>query len=60
LLSDKGDRVGRVSSATWSPDFATNVAIGMVRMTHWKAGTALQVMTPEGARRGVVQPGFWA
>lgn len=30
-----GDKaVGRVSSAAWSPDFNTNVAIGMVRMTH--------------------------
>jgi dimethylsulfoniopropionate demethylase len=60
LLSDKGDRVGRVSSATWSPDFATNVAIGMVRMTHWKAGTALRVVTPDGERRASVQAGFWA
>ncbi len=60
VLSDKGDRVGRVSSATWSPDFATNVAIGMVRMTHWDAGTQLRVVTPEGERRGVVQAGFWA
>ena len=31
--------VGRVSSAAWSPDFKTNVAIGMVRMTHWDDGT---------------------
>lgn len=52
--------VGRVSSAAWSPDFRTNVAIGMVRMTHWEAGTELRVMAPGGERRGVVQEGFWA
>ncbi|MEL6533640.1 MAG: dimethylsulfoniopropionate demethylase, partial [Pseudomonadota bacterium] len=29
-------QVGQVTSAAWSPDFETNVAIGMVRMTHWE------------------------
>jgi len=60
VLSARGDRVGRISSAAWSPDQATNVAIGMVRMTHWDAGTALRIMAPDGERRGVVQEGFWA
>jgi dimethylsulfoniopropionate demethylase len=60
VLSEKGRRVGRVSSAAWSPDHQTNVAIGMVRMTHWEAGTELRVMAPGGERRGVVQEGFWA
>lgn len=55
-----GDKpVGRVSSAAWSPDFGTNVAIGMVRMTHWDAGTELSVQTPEGARAAVVREAFW-
>jgi dimethylsulfoniopropionate demethylase len=55
-----GDKVvGRVSSATWSPDFDTNVAIGMVRMTHWDAGTRLIVETPDGARDAEVRAGFW-
>jgi len=53
-------RVGQVTSAAWSPDFDTNVAIGMVRMTHWDAGTALRVETPEGARDAVVREAFWA
>ncbi len=30
----KGKQVGAVSLAVWSPDFKTNVAIAMVRVTH--------------------------
>ncbi len=52
--------MGQVTSAAWSPDFKTNVAIGMVRMTHWDSGTALEVETPDGMRVATVQPGFWA
>ncbi len=56
-----GDRhVGNVSSAAWSPDHGTNVAIGMVRMTHWEAGTQLVVRCPGGDRDAVVREGFWA
>ncbi len=56
-----GDKlVGRVSSAAWSPDHQTNVAIGMVRMTHWDEGTALTVEAPDGLRDAVVHETFWA
>ena len=51
--------VGQVTSAAWSPDFSTNVAIGMVKMTHWDAGTAVQVHTPGGVRDAVVAENFW-
>ena len=54
-----GDRVGQVTSAAWSPDFRTNVAIGMVRMTHWASGTRLEIETPDGMRGATVQSGFW-
>ncbi|MBJ6370746.1 dimethylsulfoniopropionate demethylase [Sedimentitalea arenosa] len=54
-----GKRIGQVTSAAWSPDFRTNVAIGMVRMTHWDAGTEIEVETPEGLRRATVQEQFW-
>ncbi|MGC1496062.1 MAG: dimethylsulfoniopropionate demethylase [Sulfitobacter sp.] len=54
-----GKRVGQVTSAAWSPDFDTNVAIGMVRMTHWDAGTAVQVETPDGLRDALVREEFW-
>ncbi len=58
LLAD-GKKVGRVSSAAWSPNFNTNVSIGMVRMTNWDPGNELQVETPDGTRTATVQPSFW-
>ncbi len=58
LLAD-GNVVGRVSSTAWSPDFDTNVAIGMVRMTHWDEGKQLIVEAPDGSRQATVQGKFW-
>lgn len=58
-LLANGKVVGRVSSAAWSPDFGTNVAIGMVRMTHWDPGTRLMVETTTGMREAMVQARFW-
>ena len=55
----KGKKVGQVTSAAWSPDFNTNVSIGMVRMTHWDADTAIQVQTPVGLRDAAVYEKFW-
>jgi dimethylsulfoniopropionate demethylase len=49
-----GERVGRITSAVWSPDFQTNVALGMVRMTHWREGTRVEVETPTGMRSATV------
>jgi dimethylsulfoniopropionate demethylase len=48
-----------VTSAAWSPDFDVNVAIGMVRMTHWDPGTDLEVETPDGMRPALVREQFW-
>ena len=45
-----GQTVGRITSATWSPDFQTNVAIGMIAASHWDSGTAVDVDTPDGTR----------
>lgn len=59
ILSTKGEKIGRVSSAAWSPDFNTNVSIGMVHVTHWDAGTEVVVHTPDGPRAGQVQKDFW-
>lgn len=58
LVKD-GKRVGQVTSAVWSPDFQTNVAIGMVVAEHWDAGTEMELQTPEGMRSAVVQGAFW-
>ena len=55
-----GKKVGQVTSAAWSPDFGVNVAIGMVRMTHWDPGTQLEVETHHvGMRPATVQAHFW-
>lgn len=58
LIKD-GTQVGQITSAAWSPDFQTNVAIGMVDAAHWNAGTALTAETPQGPRQAQVQGGFW-
>ncbi|MFK7754595.1 MAG: dimethylsulfoniopropionate demethylase [Sedimentitalea sp.] len=58
-LVARGKRVGQVTSAAWSPDFNTNVAVSMVRMTHWDEGTVLAVETPDGGRRATVRETFW-
>ena len=58
-LHAAGTRVGQVTSAAKSPDFGVNVAIGMVRMTHWDAGTRLTVETQDGPREAVVEAKFW-
>ncbi|MEM6277514.1 MAG: dimethylsulfoniopropionate demethylase [Pseudomonadota bacterium] len=52
-------KVGLVTSAAYSPDHETNVAIGMVRMTHWDPGTKLEVLTQDGTYVAEVQDGFW-
>ena len=54
-----GKQVGQVTSAAWSPDFNTNVSIGMLQLSHWDAGTMLEVETPEGMLGAVVKDGFW-
>ena len=54
-----GKRVGQVTSAAWSPDFETNVAIGMVKMTHWDPGTTIEVETQDGMRLARVEETFW-
>lgn len=60
LYDENGAPVGRVSSVAWSPDFSTNVAIGMVERSHWHAGAQLLTQLPDGHRREVqVRDKFW-
>ncbi len=54
-----GKQVGQVTSSAWSPDFSTNVSIGMVKLSHWDAGTKVEVETPDGMRGATVQRQFW-
>ncbi|MXX88804.1 MAG: dimethylsulfoniopropionate demethylase [Boseongicola sp. SB0677_bin_26] len=58
-LTKNGERIGQVTSAAWSPDFQTNVAIGMVDAGHWNPGAELIVETPQGPREARVQGRFW-
>ena len=60
MHDDRGCFAGHVSSAAWSPDFRTNVAIGMVAKDHWQPGNnKLTVTTPDGPRAVRVKDKFW-
>lgn len=48
-------KVGQITSAAWSPDFKTNVAIGMIRMPHWDNRKIVHVETPDGYRKATVK-----
>ena len=58
-LTRDGVHAGHVTSAAYSPDFDTIVAISMVEADHWEAGTELTVAATDGPRRAVVQEKFW-
>ncbi len=59
LKDADGNAAGNVSSAAWSPDFQTNVAIAMVNKAYWRAGTELKVDTPVGVRGALIKEKFW-
>ncbi len=54
-----GARVGQVTSATWSPDHKTNVAIGMVRAAGFIPGAKVEIQTQEGIRSARLRDKFW-
>ncbi len=59
-VKDRDGKVaGRVSSAAWSPDFKTNVAIAMIERDYWDAGSELVVEAPDGDRNVTVREKFW-
>lgn len=54
-----GKQVGQVTSAAWSPDLDTNVAISMISSQHWKMGTEVTVHAPDESRKAkIVQMPF--
>jgi dimethylsulfoniopropionate demethylase len=55
----KDQPAGYISSATWSPDFDTNVAIGMLEQSCWQPGSRLVAKTPVGERAALVKENFW-
>ena len=59
LKDHEGNGAGHISSATWSPDFRTNVAIGMVHRAYWTPGTELIVETEDGEQPALVRDSFW-
>ncbi|NCX58740.1 MAG: dimethylsulfoniopropionate demethylase [Rhodobacteraceae bacterium] len=54
-----GKQVGLIASATWSPDFKTNVSIGMIEKSHWTEGTEVEVDTGSSVRKAEVLEKFW-
>ena len=59
-LKSKDDApAGNISSAMWSPDFKTNVAIAMVNKDYCDAGTQLLTEAADGTRNVTVKESFW-
>ncbi len=56
LFNEEGDRVGQINSATWSPDYGTNLGVAMVDKDNWDFGTRLTVQATDGKRNAVVGP----
>ena len=54
-----GKQVGLIASATWSPDFKTNVSIGMIEKSHWSEGTEVEVDTGSTLRKAKILEEFW-
>ena len=53
-VTASGAQVGQITSAAWSPDLGTNVAITMIDRSHWDAGTDVQVEVPGSIRAAEV------
>ena len=52
-----GRHAGKITAASWSPDYDTNVAIGMIESDYWDAGSELEIALPGETRIATVQPG---
>ena len=49
-----GHVIGGVSSAAWSPDLNTNIAIAMIDKAYWDTDTKVEVQAPDKPREAVV------
>ena len=49
-----GKPAGQVTSAAFSPDLGTNIALAMMERSAWDPGTPVTVTTPDGTRDGEV------
>ena len=43
---DSGDDVGYVTSAFWSPNVGSNIALAVMPRSHWRRGTQVKVRLP--------------
>jgi len=56
-VSKGGERIGRITSAVWSPRFGKNLGYAMVPIEHAQTGTTLAVSVPDlGEREATVVP----
>ncbi len=53
-IDHKNKIVGQITSAAYSPDFQTNVALGMISQECWNEGDQINVHTPDGIRYAIV------
>ena len=49
---DTGADVGYVTSAFWSPNVGSNIALAVMPPTHWKRGTRVKVLLPKDGTVG--------
>ena len=45
--NDSGDDVGYVTSAFWSPQLESNIALAVMPRSHWRLGTPVKVQLPK-------------
>jgi glycine cleavage system aminomethyltransferase T len=55
-VSEGGSRIGKVTSACFSPRLEKNIGFAMVPTEHAELGTELEVERPEGTTSAVVAP----
>ncbi len=61
ILDENNEFSGYISSAAWSSEFNTNVAIGMVNRKYWNIGSKLKIiLSDESTRNITVEENFWS
>lgn len=55
----RGEEIGTITSAVFSPDFKCNVAIGMIDIEKAPPGSQIEVETQTGLRKASVRSNFW-
>ena len=51
-----GERVGRVTSAVYSPRLEANIALAMIRIENTTVDTRVEIETPAGSRAAKIVP----